>query len=139
MAKKKKTTTPLPNSTAGLQIVTADSVLSKSSLQSHSTIEENDELVTPGAHIVHPSAGAIPRRDVQIIEASHRSFFQGLGEKSNGTVLVGDSVSRSGQNPGPVGSQTPPGTDSNTSPEWSGLFKGKLNASERRSKYMRRV
>ena len=62
---------------------------SPSSQSNPSSIAEGDELITPGPSIVHPTAGAIPRRDAQVIEESNRVMFQGIGEQANGTVTPG--------------------------------------------------
>lgn len=67
--KKKKPSTPLPQSLASFHNATFDHLQSKNSSQSNSaTIVEGDEMVTPGPSIVHPSAGPISRKDVKLLK-----------------------------------------------------------------------
>lgn len=114
MAKNKKSSTPLPKQTQALMC------LFLKLLCNCLRARLKDELVIPGASIVHPSAGPIPRRDVQTIRESNRVMFHNLEEQSNGTVIS-------------------PTKDSNPNPEllqnlfhqcneWSELFKGSLTA-----------
>lgn len=67
MAKKKKASTPLPQTLTSSNETLVNNTLQNSkntgAVSNPSTIVEDEELVTPGPSIVHPSVGAIPRTD----------------------------------------------------------------------------
>lgn len=125
MAKKKEPSTPLPQSLASFHNATFDHLQSKNSSQSNSaTIVEGDEMVTPGPSIVHPSAGPISRKELK--NRIGLVMFQGIQEKSNGTV---PTSSAKGSGSGSK-SSSPPVVEVSlpVSDDWSDLFKGKWNA-----------
>lgn len=88
------------------------------------SINEDEELVIPEPNLVHRSAGAIPRRDAEII----RSFSQDAGldfnSKSNGTVMMAGG---SGSCPVSGSGPSSPAVAMNST-NWSTLFDSKLNA-----------
>ena len=95
-------------------------------------IAEDEELVTPAPSIAHPTAGAIPRKDMETIRASNRVMFQGITEQANGTVTASPShpvstVSTPAGGGFAAGGPATPEQDKEAN-EWEGLFKGSLNA-----------
>ena len=90
MAKKKKASTPLPQTLTSSNETLVNNTLQNSkntgAVSNPSTIVEDEELVTPGPSIVHPSVGAIPRTDAEIIASFNRLSFGNLRENTNGTV-----------------------------------------------------
>lgn len=136
MARKKKQTTPLPQPTISTALDAQDlQSLRKSSTLHPSTIDEEDEMVTPPPHLVHPSAGQLRRGDVRAIGELNRTTMSDLQTKTNGTVprVSSSTVPLISPVPPPPSVVVPPPVSASQGgeaqkDEWAGLFKGKLTA-----------
>lgn len=125
MAKKKKASTPLPQTLTSSNETLVNNTLQNSkntgAVSNPSTIVEDEELVTPGPSIVHPSVGAIPRTDAEIIAS-----FGNLRENTKLEIPLLLNMVMGMLLPNKLillmqGSQLS---------DWTELFKGKIHASE---------
>lgn len=133
MTKKKNQSTPLPQ-----QAEKSKNQLKNKESPSSGTfsIPEKEEIVSPGPNIVHPSAGPIPRKNVEVIEQSHRLMFGELQVDINEAVSQNKGTSSKSRptldNPAITDTyQDNPGTSPNSETHnWANLFNGALSAKD---------
>ncbi|XP_021767614.1 uncharacterized protein LOC110732003 [Chenopodium quinoa] len=142
MPRKKKSSNPLPQNNTHAPFDKILDNLRKSGFSSSEPIAEEDELVTPPPHLVHPSSGMISRGDLRTLERSIRGSIAQSQAQSNGTIPRVSAVTVplvSSQNQSPIipcvaVPEAPGDSDGSNhvseapSEGWKDLFKGKLNA-----------
>ena len=138
MAKKKKASTPLLRDSSSLRTFNHSNLGQSSAFavgeSSRSSVQVGgpDDLVVPSPQLVHPSAGPIPRRDLELIVANYQHSITRTpvtATVTNGTV----TSSQTGEMPEPVaghsGTEVPaPNGDANghrVDQTWDNLFKSK--------------